>query len=230
MPAGLPQGKKSAKFREVFSKDANINRLSAARMFLFGARDTWFVVGIPIFFYSVLSDGSADGNRAAFFQIGIFMAVWIILYGAIQAMAPKLLKAREKSAREIVALAPLWVGLLALIPLALALAAWTSAGAAAPTWLALLVVAGLLAFGGVFAVNSALHSYLILAFTSAGRVTMDVGFYYMSNAAGRLIGTLLSGLSYQTGGLALCLATAALMAVLSWLFARRLSTGYAAQA
>jgi len=220
MPAGLPKGKKGAKFSEVFSKDSNINRLSAARLFLFGARDTWFVVGIPIYFYSVLSDGTADGDRAAFFQIGTFMAAWIIGYGAIQAAAPTLLRAGEKDTAQIVGLARLWVGLLTIIPAALALASLIGgASVEAPTWLTLVLIAGLLVFGLVFAVNSSIHSYLILAFTSAGRVTMDVGFYYMSNAAGRLLGTLLSGLSFQFGGLALCLGTAAAMSGLSWVFA-----------
>ena len=222
MPGGLSAGKKGAKFREVFSKDANVNRLSAARLFLFGARDTWFVVGIPIYFYSVLTDGSEAGNRAAFFQIGAFMAVWIIGYGIIQATAPKLLRARRKSLSETVVLARFWVGLLTLVPAALAAAAWFSSQASAD-WLTVMLVAGLLVFGAVFAVNSSLHSYLILAFTSSARVTMDVGFYYMSNAAGRLLGTLLSGLSYQYGGLPLCLATAAVMAALSFLCATGLS-------
>ena len=77
-------------------------------------------------------------------------------------------------------------------------------------------------FGAIFAINSALHSYLILAFTKAERVTMDVGFYYMANAAGRLIGTLLSGLSYQWGGLPACLGVAAVMLALSGLLARQL--------
>ena len=88
MPTGLPTGRKGAKFSEVFSKSSNVNWLSAARVTLFGARDVWFVVGIPIYFYAVLSDGSTEGNRAAFFMIGTFMAVWIILYGAVQAAAP----------------------------------------------------------------------------------------------------------------------------------------------
>jgi hypothetical protein len=79
-----------------------------------------------------------------------------------------------------------------------------------------------MAFGFVFAVNSSVHSYLILAFGSAERITRDVGFYYMANAAGRLAGTLLSGLSYEIGGLPLCLATAGIMAAASWLSARRL--------
>ena len=216
MPSGLPRGRKDAKFREVFSKNPNINRLSAARLFLFGARDAWFVVGIPIYFYSVLSDGSADANREAFFLIGSFMAVWIIGYGFVQAMAPQILRAKSKSLRETVSLARLWVGLLTMIPAALTLAALFGAGSA---WLTPVLVCGLLLFGVVFALNSSLHSYLILAFTKTGRVTMDVGFYYMSNAAGRLLGTLLSGLSYQLGGLPACLGTAAAMSLTSWLLA-----------
>ncbi|MEL7466038.1 MAG: organoarsenical effux MFS transporter ArsJ [Pseudomonadota bacterium] len=220
MPAGLPRGSKGAKFRDVFSPSAAVNRLSAARLFLFGARDAWFVVGVPIYFYAVLSDGTVEGNRAAFFQIGVFMAVWIILYGAIQAAAPKLLAAKNKSLQEVTSLAALWVGALAIIPAVLAAAAWSADGPA--DWLTVTLIAGLLLFGAVFAINSALHSFLILALTSAERVTMDVGFYYMSNAAGRLFGTLLSGLSYQWGGVPACLGAAAMMAVLSWLCARRL--------
>ena len=217
MPSGLPTGKKSAKFRQVFSKDRNINRLSLARMFLFGARDVWFVVGIPIYFYSVLSDGSTEQNRAAFFMIGTFMAVWIILYGLVQGLAPRILNAKDKSTPEVVQSAITWVAALTVIPVALAVAVWVEVPG-----LPLVVVAGLMLFGFVFAVNSSVHSYLILAFTSAERVTMDVGFYYMSNAAGRLIGTLLSGLSYQLGGLPLCLMTAGLMAAASTLAALHL--------
>ena len=217
MPTGLPQGKKSAKFSQVFSSDPNINRLSLARMFLFGARDVWFVVGIPIYFYSVLSDGSVAGNRTAFFTIGTFMAVWIILYGLVQGLAPAILRAKDKTTPEIVTAAITWVGLLTLIPLAISVAVWVDFPG-----LVYFVVAGLLLFGFVFAINSSVHSYLILAFTSEERVTMDVGFYYMSNAAGRLIGTLLSGVSYQIGGLPLCLFTAALMALASTLAAMRL--------
>jgi len=220
MPAGLPAGRKDAKFREVFSKNRNINWLSFSRLFLFGARDVWFVVGIPIYFYAVLSDGSEAGNRAAFFLIGGFMAGWIILYGAVQASAPKLLRARTRGEAAMVAAARHWALILLPIPLVLALAAGL-AGAPAP-WLTALLVLGLLAFGAVFAVNSALHSYLILAFTEDSRVTMDVGFYYMANAAGRLLGTLLSGLSYQLGGLPACLGTAALLVGLSALGAGRL--------
>jgi len=217
MPPGLPGGIKGVKFSSVFSKNRQINRLSLARMFLFGARDTWFVVGIPIFFYSVLSDGSDAGNRQAFFLIGSFMALWIIGYGAIQALAPKLLKNQAQTIEKTVATASLWIGFLSLIPAILALAAWFN-----PPGLFPIVVVGLLVFGIVFALNSAVHSYLILALTNTERVTMDLGFYYMANAAGRLIGTILSGVSYQVGGLPGCLGAAAALAIAGWLTTRTL--------
>ena len=222
MPTGLPMGRKDAKFSEVLSKNRNINWLSLARMFLFGARDVWFVVGIPIYFYVVLSDGTTSGNRTAFFMIGTFMAVWTILYGAVQGWAPRLLNAASSSPAEIYAKARLWVGLLTFVPAALAALVWL---VPTPTpVLTAVIVIGLLVFGSIFAVNSALHSYLILSFTDAKRVTMDVGFYYMANAAGRLFGTVLSGVTYQLGGLALCLATAAVLIFLSWRAVAQLST------
>lgn len=220
MPPGLPKGRKGAKFSEVFSKSANVNWLSAARVFLFGARDVWFVVGVPVYFYAVLSDGTEDGNRAAFFMIGTFMALWIILYGVVQAFAPRLMRASARSEAELIGAARGWAWALAVLPAVLSVAALLSP--APQTWLTVALVAGLLVFGAIFAVNSALHSYLILAFTRAERVTMDVGFYYMANAGGRLLGTVLSGLTYQAGGLALMLGTAALMVAVSGLAAGRL--------
>lgn len=221
MPKGLPAGRKGVPFREVFSKDARVNRLSLARVFLFGARDVWFVVGVPIYFYAVFSDGTPEGNRAAFFLVGSFMALWIIGYGAVQAAAPRFLARSTRTEADTVEAARFWVGGLTLIPLALAGLALAAGGAAA--WLTAALIAGLLLFGVVFAFNSALHSYLILAFTRSERVSLDVGFYYMANAGGRLLGTLLSGLSFQIGGLALCLGTAAAMAAASWLAMRHLA-------
>ena len=213
MPAGLPVGRKDAKFTEVLSKNRNINWLSAARLFLFGARDVWFVVGIPIYFYAVLSDGSVESKRDAFFMIGSFMAVWTILYGAVQGWAPRILQAASRTEGETLTQARHWNLALVVVPALLAALVWITPAPSAT--LTLTIVTGLLIFGAIFAVNSALHSYLILSFTDAKRVTMDVGFYYMSNAAGRLVGTLLSGATYQLGGLALCLGTAALMLALS---------------
>ena len=220
MPSGLPKGRKGAKFSEVFSKSANVNWLSAARVFLFGARDVWFVVGIPIYFYAVLSDGTEAGNRATFFLIGTFMAVWIILYGIVQANTPKLLTATQRSASALVQEARNWAFRLLVVPVALTIAVILLPEP--QLWLTVTLVIGLLAFGALFAVNSALHSYLILDFTQSERVTMDVGFYYMANAGGRLLGTVLSGLSYQIGGLALVLGTASAMVALSAVMAGQL--------
>ena len=215
MPKGLPVGRKDAKFSEVFSKNRNINWLSAARLFLFGARDVWFVVGLPIYFYAVLSDGTIDSNRTAFFMIGTFMAVWTILYGIVQGSAPRILKVASRSDAEILVLAKRWVGLLIIVPAFLAGLVWL--GPQPSNLLTAIIVLGLLVFGGTFAVNSALHSFLILSLTDAKRVTMDVGFYYMANSVGRLVGTVLSGFTYQMGGLSLCLGTAAVMISLGWL-------------
>ena len=213
MPAGLPKGRKGVKFSEVFSNSTNVNWLSAARVFLFGARDVWFVVGIPIYFYAVLSDGTTVGNRTAFFLIGTFMALWVILYGLIQANAPRILRAKTRPIDELIKVARDWAWSLAAIP---AILTGIAIIAGEPQlWLTISLVVGLLIFGIVFAVNSSLHSYLILSFTKAERVTMDVGFYYMANAAGRLAGTLLSGLTYQIGGLPLMLGVAAFMVALS---------------
>ncbi|MDE3028807.1 MAG: organoarsenical effux MFS transporter ArsJ [Paracoccaceae bacterium] len=223
MPPGLPRGKKGTRFGEVFSTDRRINRLSLARMFLFGARDVWFVVGVPVYFEASLSDGTPAGHRAAFFLVGTFMALWVIAYGAVQTAAPKLLNAASRQQDEIAALAAHWVMALTVIPFALAALAFVASSPA--PWLTATLAIGLLLFGFVFAVNSSMHSYLILAFTNAERVTIDVGFYYMSNAAGRLLGTLLSGASYQVGGLPLCLTTAGVLSGLSWLVVRRLDRG-----
>ncbi|MFC3231058.1 organoarsenical effux MFS transporter ArsJ [Marinibaculum pumilum] len=232
MPPGLPAGRGKVPFREILSKSANVNWLSAARLFLFGARDIWFVVGVPIYFYEVLSDGGTEGRREAFMLVGGFMALWIIGYGAVQAATPRLLNlaaeaaqdepgqdqpgAIRKERRAVLR----WGAALAALPALLA--ATVLATPSFPLLTTGILVAGLLLFGALFAVNSALHSFLILAFSRAERVTMDVGFYYMSNAAGRLVGTLLSGLSYQALGLAGCLAASAAFVALSLAAASRL--------
>ena len=213
MPAGLPKGNTGAKFTEVFSMSPNVNWLSAARVVLFGARDVWFVVGIPIYFYAILSDGTEEGNRTSFFLIGTFMAIWVILYGLVQINAPRILNAKSRTTAELISVTRLWAWALTLVPGVLAVAALLANGP--QHWLTLSLVLGLLLFGAIFAINSSLHSFLILLFTKAERVTLDVGFYYMANAAGRLIGTLASGLTYQIGGLPLMLAIAAGMVALS---------------
>lgn len=220
MPSGLPQGKTGAKFSDILSTSANINWLSAARFFLFGARDVWFVVGIPIYFYGVLSDGTPHGNKTAFFIIGAFMAAWIILYGMVQAAAPKILKSRDSGLAQQMRAVTHWGLILAAVPIALT--ALTLTGTPQTPEFAMIMAASLIVFGVIFAVNSSLHSYLILALSSAERVTLDVGFYYMANAGGRLLGTLLSGLTYQWGGLPLMLGAASLMVMIAAIAGTRL--------
>ena len=193
-----------------------------ARVFLFGARDVWFVVGIPIYFYAVLSDGSTEGNRNAFFLIGGFMAIWIIFYGLVQGNAHKILRAATRGPSALIQDAARWARILLNVPICLSLFLYLRPDATMLN--ATVVVIALLIFGAIFAVNSSLHSYLILELSAGARVTMDVGFYYMANACGRLIGTLLSGLSYQIGGVGACLGVAASMLVISALAASRLKS------
>jgi hypothetical protein len=155
------------------------------------------------------------------------MALWIVGYGAIQAAAPSLLRAKDKPLDILVRLTCKWAGILTVIPMLLVGA--SIFGNNGEIWLSITLVLGLMLFGAVFALNSALHSFLILAFSNSNRVTMNVGFYYMSNAAGRLLGTLLSGLSFQFGGLTLCLVTALTMCGLSWLIATRMTNRFKLQ-
>ena len=205
----LSTTKKDTKFSEVFSKNKNINYLSLGRVFLFGARDTWLVVGLPIFLYSILSDGSIESNHKAFFVIGTFMAGWTVFYGFVQSITPKLVLNNNSTRKQI----EFWASALAVIPLFLIpLNFYTH------DFLLHITIFVLFIFGFVFAINSSIHSFLILKFTDKNRVTLDVGFYYMSNAFGRLMGTLLSGLSYQYGGFSACVLVAAIL-----LFINRIS-------
>ena len=205
----LSTTKKDTKFSEVFSKNKNINYLSLGRVFLFGARDTWLVVGLPIFLYSILSDGSIESNHKAFFVIGTFMAGWTVFYGFVQSITPKLVSNNNSTRKQI----EFWANALAVIPLFLIpLNFYTQ------DFLLYNTIFVLFVFGFVFAINSSIHSFLILKFTDKNRVTLDVGFYYMSNAFGRLMGTLLSGLSYQYGGFSACVLVAAIL-----LFINRIS-------
>ena len=205
----LSTTKKDTKFSEVFSKNKNINYLSLGRVFLFGARDTWLVVGLPIFLYSILSDGSTESNHKAFFVIGTFMAGWTVFYGFVQSITPKLVSNNNSTRKQI----EFWASALAVIPLFLILLNFYT-----HDFLLHITIFVLFIFGFVFAINSSIHSFLILKFTDKNRVTLDVGFYYMSNAFGRLMGTLLSGLSYQYGGFSACVLVATIL-----LFINRIS-------
>ena len=196
-----------AKFTEIFSKSAAVNRLSAARFFLFGARDVWFVVALPVFLQSQL--------QWSYTQVGSLLAVWIIGYGVVQSFAPVITgqrRGKNPSGRSV----SIWGAALCVTPVALAFALYFGIDATH------CVVLGLLAFGALFAVNSALHSYLIIAYARAEGVSLDVGFYYMANAAGRLAGTVLSGGLYQWFGFEICLLVSALFIVVASLVSIKL--------
>ena len=196
----LGKAKAKPKFREIFSKSRAINLLSAARMFLFGARDVWFVVALPVFLASTLGWD--------FWQVGGFLAAWIIGYGLVQSFAPHITgraTGRLPDGRS----ASAWAVLLAMVPATMA--ALLVYGVPA-SWV---LIVGLTVFGGLFALNSALHSYLIVSYASEDGVSLDVGFYYMANAMGRLLGTVLSGWVFQRWGLAACLAISAALIVVA---------------
>lgn len=186
----LGKTKNKPKFHEIFSKSRAINLLSAARLFLFGARDVWFVVALPVFLY--------DRLGWSFWRVGGFLAAWVIGYGIIQSLTPWLTGKRGGSAPDARAAAR-WAFALAAVP---AIMASTLATGDDPQ---AILIAGLAVFGMLFAINSSLHSYLIVSHAAEDAVSLDVGFYYTANALGRLIGTVLSGWVYQRAGLAACL-------------------------
>lgn len=184
---------KGAKFRQMFSSNRAINVLAAARIFLFASRDVWFVVALPFFLYSTLG--------WSFWQAGALLAFWVIGYGGVQAAAPRFVRQRASGAAgEPDGRSALWLALgLALCPAIIAVALSADLNGTAT------IILGLIPFGVVFAMNSAVHSYLILAYSDNDKVAMNVGFYYMANAIGRLAGTVLSGVIYQADGLTGCL-------------------------
>ncbi|OUR77560.1 MFS transporter [Alphaproteobacteria bacterium 46_93_T64] len=197
---GLGQIRNKPKFRDIFSKSPAINTLSAARLFLFGARDVWFVVALPVFLSSTLG-----WNH---WSVGSFLALWIIGYGVVQSFAPFLTTQKQKNAPDGRS-AFLWVVALSIVPFLIASAVTNNFY----TEISLLV--GLLIFGALFAVNSSLHSYLIISYANRDSVSLDVGFYYMANALGRLIGTVLSGWVFQMWGLSACLIISGFFLTLS---------------
>lgn len=208
----LGRAKTIPRGHDIFSKSREINVLSAARIFLFASRDVWFVVGVPVFLYSQLG-WSFQGT-------GAFMAAWVIGYGIVQAAVPKFLK-NTRSASSGARAARMWGLLLAVLPALLATAlnaSWIGSQTGS------VLIAGLFVFGVVFAVNSALHSFLIVVYSDHDKVALNVGFYYMANAVGRLMGTLLSGLVYQMAGLSACLIASTAMLVIASVFTLGLPT------
>ena len=209
LPAEIGKMKQKPAFAQLFAKSEAINWLSVARFFLFGARDVWFVVALPVFLEAALG--------WHFWEVGGFMGLWVIGYGIVQASAPALRRSWGKAEPPGPSAVQFWSALLTAIPALIALAISRQPGHGA-----LAIVAGLTAFAVVFAMNSSIHSYLILAYTDADSVSLNVGFYYMANAGGRLLGTLLSGWVYLHGGIQACLWISSLLVGLSWLSSLRL--------
>jgi len=209
--------KKPQPFQHLFSKSSAVNRLSAARFFLFGSRDVWFVVALPVFLQSQL--------QWSYVQVGTMMAAWVIAYGVVQTVAPKVTiigktikdsNMTHPSGRTALR----WVALLCLVPAAIAGGLYVAGSNT--SLLAIGLVSGLLVFGALFAINSSIHSYLIVAYAREDGASLDVGFYYMCNAAGRLVGTLLSGLIYQQFGLAACLLLSSGMLITTAVISKKL--------
>ena len=202
LPSMMGKAKASGSAKELFAKNPGINALAAARVMLFGARDVWFVVGLPVYLYTA---------GWTFAMVGGFLACWTIGYGLVQALAPQLVKRSPDGLATEVPAARGWSFVLAIIPLLIAVAVWQQV-----TNELLWVFIGLAAFGVAFAVNSSVHSYLVLAYAGSEKAAEDVGFYYAANALGRFGGTLLSGLLYQQGGLLFALLGSALMLLICW--------------
>ena len=210
LPPMMGKSKASTSAKELFAKNAGINGLAAARVALFGARDVWFVVGVPVFLYSV---------GWTFPMVGGFVAAWTIGYGLVQALAPQIVQRSLDGLTREVPAARWWSAVLAVVPMALA-----GAVLAQVPHLEWVVVGGLGLFGFAFAVNSSVHSYLVLAYAGSEKAAEDVGFYYAANALGRFFGTLMSGLLYQWGGLLYALLGSAAMLVVCWLVTLNLPT------
>jgi predicted MFS family arabinose efflux permease len=216
MRADLGRPDAGARFRQMFSNSRSVNLLAGARVLLFASRDAWFVIGVPVYLRTVLGWG--------FWEVGAFMALWVIGYGVVQAAAPGLVGRRAGGRGPGGATATGLALALAVIPAGIAVALVSGGDGG------LVLVAGLAVFGVVFALNSAVHSYLILAYADGDRVAMSVGFYYMANAGGRLAGTLLSGALYQWQGLEACLWASSILVLGAAALSARLPRGPAAPA
>jgi hypothetical protein len=209
LPGEIGRMKQKPAITALWSQSKGINVLSLARFFLFGARDVWFVVALPVFLQTALG--------WQYWQVGGFLGLWVIGYGIIQASAPALRRSWGQSAPPGVAAVQFWSAVLTAIPALIAISLWRQVGNPAVA-----VVVGLVAFGAVFAMNSSIHSYMVLAYSDTEAVSLNVGFYYMANAAGRLLGTLLSGGLFLVGGMQACLWASCLLVALAFLAGLRL--------
>lgn len=207
LPNEIGKAKTGTKLTSMFALDARINILSAARFFLFGARDVWFVVALPVYMTTVLGWSPM--------LVGAYLALWTIGYGIVQALAPRFVSAKNGATPNGYNVM-FWAAVLAAVPAAIAAALAVGFPATAS------ITIGLAIFGVIFAINSAVHSYMIVHYADSEKVAMTIGFYYMANAGGRLAGTVLSGGVYLVTGIQGCLWVSALLLVIAAIVSARL--------
>jgi MFS family permease len=213
LPSAMGKMKSKPALSSLLAKSEGINWLSLARLFLFGARDVWFVVALPVFLDASLGWSFSD--------IGGFLGLWLIGYGVVQGSAPGLRRLWGQRTSPGVQAVQFWAAVLTAIPSLIAIALWRDVDASTA------IIVGLVSFGVVFAMNSSIHSYMVLAYTDQENVSINVGFYYMANAAGRLLGTMLSGAIFmlgdtETAGIQACLVASSVLVMVSWLSSLRL--------
>lgn len=196
LPKALGKAKKKVKAKSLFAKAKAINILSMARFFLFGSRDVWFTIGLPVFLQEAVG--------WSYPAVAGFMATWIVGYGLAQSLVSRVFSGDQLAVSMGHTSVALWTGALTIFPIAIVAA--LSAGLDP----SVVLITGLMGYGLFFAVNSIIHSYLVLLYSDRDKAAADVGFYYMANACGRLVGTLMSGWVYQTHGLMGCLVWSAL--------------------
>jgi MFS family permease len=210
LPKNMGKIKAKIKFKQLFSKSKAINILSLARFFLFGARDIWFVVALPVFLQTKLG--------WTFIQVGTYMACWVIGYGLIQSFSPTILRQNQAGKAPQARTIQIWTSILTIVPVAIAIALMAGLNPQ------IVITGGLIIFGIVFAFNSAVHSYLVLAYTEDDDVALNVGFYYMANSGGRLLGTITSGVVFQLGGIEACLWISSFFVLIAALVSFKLGT------
>lgn len=203
LPAAAGRAPAKPRLRELFAHEAWLNWLAAARLFLFGSRDAWFAIALPLFLVAE-AGWSAAGTSA-------FLAAWVVGYGAVQAAAPLLLRPGDAAAGGRITAA-----LTAALAVPLLLASALLATGLPP---GAVLAAALLLYGVLFALDSSLHSWLVVA-RGGEAVALQVGFYYAANAAGRVAGLCASALLFQgfgegRAGMQACLGGAAVAVALA---------------
>ena len=151
-------------------------------------------------------------------SVSTFLAAWVIGYGLVQAIAPKITNMLVQKGVPDGRAALLWGLPLVIVPVAMVVGLQQRSD---PTTV---IVFGLACFALVFAMNSALHSFLITSYANSDGVSLDVGFYYTANAVGRCLALSARGGFIGLLGLAACLSVSALFLALVLLISASATT------